>query len=146
MNRFDEEPTAVRCHWPDRHGPRSTDRESRHSAGSRDHDDWSDDRRHRRRRGDTRERWCCPDWEQEKSSRYAVGRWAESQHSKWQQHREERYYGQESPWDEDEYSNDPEIHLIICLQRRTGSKAQQRDRSGTEDGREREGQTLYRNR
>nr|CAH7729167.1 unnamed protein product [Callosobruchus chinensis] len=104
---FDEEPTAVRCHWPDRHGPRSTDRESRHSGGSRDHDDWSDDRRHRRRRGDTRERWCCPDWEQE-SSRYAVGRWAESQHSKWQQHRDERYYGQESPWEEDEYSNDPE--------------------------------------
>ncbi|CAH1954612.1 unnamed protein product [Acanthoscelides obtectus] len=99
---YDEEPTAVRCHWSDRHGPRSTDRESRHSGGSRDHDDWSDDRRHRRRRGDTRERWCCPDWEQEKS-RYA-GRWAEQ--SKW--HRDERYYGQESPWDEDEYSNDPD--------------------------------------
>nr|CAI5868869.1 unnamed protein product [Callosobruchus analis] len=106
---FDEEPTAVRCHWPDRHGPRSTDRESRHSGGSRDHDDWSDDRRHRRRRGILGKDGVAPIGNKvEKSSRYTVGRWAESQHSKWQQHRDERYYGQESPWDEDEYSNDPE--------------------------------------
>ncbi|XP_018579344.1 protein disabled isoform X2 [Anoplophora glabripennis] len=118
---YDEEHGA-RFHWSERHGGRETDRESRHSTGSRDHDgdrwgeDWNEDRRHRRRR-DARERWCCPDWEQgehDKAARYAgsrrpnpelppPGKWRDRKH-------DDRYYSresQESPW-EDEYSNDAE--------------------------------------
>lgn len=103
--------------WPERHGSRETDRESRHSTGSREHDsdrwcdDRSDDRRHRRRRDprdprDPRDRWCCPDWDQSEhvpeKTRYGSGRWRDHKP-------DERYYSrdsQESPW-EDEYSNEP---------------------------------------
>lgn len=41
----------------------------RYGVANREHDvdkwenEWSDDRRHRRRREGDRDRWCCPDWE-----------------------------------------------------------------------------------
>ncbi|KAJ8910787.1 hypothetical protein NQ315_015128 [Exocentrus adspersus] len=117
---YDEEHGA-RFHRTERHIGRETDRESRHSTGSREHesdrwgDDWSEDRRHRRKR-DLRERWCCPDWEQgehDKGARYAGGRRPnpEMPPGKWRERKyDERFYSrdsQESPW-EDEYSNDAE--------------------------------------
>ncbi|XP_049817502.1 protein disabled isoform X2 [Aethina tumida] len=99
-------------HWSERHG-RDTERD-RHSTGSREHDndrwtdDWSEDRRHRRRRDmeRSRERWCCPDYDQDKL-RYGSGRWSRDRKH------DERYYSrdsQESPW-EDDYSNDPDDSL-----------------------------------
>ncbi|CAH1163912.1 unnamed protein product [Phaedon cochleariae] len=123
-----------RFHWSDRHKPRDTDRESRHSTGSREHegdrwgDEWIEDRRHRRRREprdarelrdpreardprDPRDRWCCPDWDESehgKPPRYGAGRrpTTEPTPSKWRQ-TDDRYYGRESPW-EDEYADEPE--------------------------------------
>ncbi|KAJ8962804.1 hypothetical protein NQ318_001203 [Aromia moschata] len=111
-----------RFHWTERQiERRDTDRDSRHSAGSRDHDgdrwadDWNEDRRHRKRR-DPRERWCCPDWEQgehDKAMRYGSGRWSnpEMPPGKWRDRKhDDRYYSresQDSPW-EDEYVNDSE--------------------------------------
>ncbi|KAK9759072.1 Phosphotyrosine interaction domain (PTB/PID) [Popillia japonica] len=93
----------------------------RHPDGSVDHHRWSEDwneesRKHptrRRRDVESRDRWCCPDWNQvdaEKPSggRYS-GRWSDIPPSSKRRDRE-RYYSrdsQESPW-EDEYSNDPE--------------------------------------
>lgn len=58
-----------RFYWSGRHGPRETERESRQSVISRKLDsdrrveDWNEETRHRRRR-ETRDRRCCPDWEQ----------------------------------------------------------------------------------
>lgn len=61
MFRYEEE-HCNRFHW---HGS------DRHQEGSgelhRWADDWSEDRKHasrRRRDVDSRERWCCPDWNQ----------------------------------------------------------------------------------
>ncbi|KAJ8972313.1 hypothetical protein NQ314_000228 [Rhamnusium bicolor] len=105
INKYDEEHGA-RFHWTDRHAARDTDRESRHSTGSRDHDsdrwagdDWSEDRRHRRRR-DPRERYGSGRWS---NPEMPAGKWRDRKH-------DDRYFSresQESPW-EDEYSNDPE--------------------------------------
>ncbi|CAH0552143.1 unnamed protein product [Brassicogethes aeneus] len=113
-----------KVYWSERHGreaerdrhsvgSREADRD-RHSAGSREHegdrwggDDWSEDRRHRRRREveRSRDRWCCPDYDQGEHDkvRYGSGRWRDRKH-------DDRYYSresQDSPW-EDDYSNDPE--------------------------------------
>ncbi|KAF2900571.1 hypothetical protein ILUMI_05613 [Ignelater luminosus] len=109
---YDEEHSG-RYHWPERHSSRESEKE-RHGAGLRERDserwadDWGEARRHRRRREIDRDRWCCPDWEQETSDqpppgRYSMGRWRDRKH-------EERYYSrdsQESPW-EDDYTNEPE--------------------------------------
>lgn len=58
-----------RFYWSGRHGPHETEREGRQSVISRNLDsdrrveDWNEEARHRRRR-ETRDRRCCPDWEQ----------------------------------------------------------------------------------
>ncbi|KAK4884258.1 hypothetical protein RN001_000529 [Aquatica leii] len=102
---YDEEHSG-RYHWPERHS-REPDKE-RHIGGMRDRDserwpeEWNESRRHRRRRDTDRDRWCCPDWEQDLGYSNA-NRWRERKH-------EEMYYSresQESPWEE-EYNNVPD--------------------------------------
>ncbi|KAK5648976.1 hypothetical protein RI129_003868 [Pyrocoelia pectoralis] len=105
---YDEEHSG-RYHWPERH--RDVDKD-RHIGGMRERDserwpeDWSENRRYRRKRESDRDRWCCPDWEQDlgdPSVRYSGSRWRDRKH-------EERYYpreSQESPWEEG-YANEQE--------------------------------------
>ncbi|XP_031327904.1 protein disabled isoform X5 [Photinus pyralis] len=106
---YDEEHSG-RYHWPERH--REVDKD-RHTGGMRERDterwseDWNETRRYRRKRENDRDRWCCPDWEQDLGdpsvARYSGTRWRDRKH-------EERYYARESkesPWEED-YANDPE--------------------------------------
>ncbi|KAF5280274.1 hypothetical protein FQR65_LT03082 [Abscondita terminalis] len=102
---YDEEHSG-RYHWPERHS-KEPDKE-RHGGGMRERDserwseDWNESRRHRRRRDAERDRWCCPDWDQDLG--YGnTNRWRERKH-------EDRYYSrepQESPWEE-EYGNVPD--------------------------------------
>lgn len=114
---YDEEHRS-RGHYFQRHGSKETDRDRHSSGGSRDmeNDRWDDysERRYRRRRESSREpkepkdRWCCPDWNQEKSGRYGARRSnmpdrRERYGEKYRSSRE----SQDSPW-EDEYSNEVE--------------------------------------
>ncbi|XP_008195099.1 protein disabled isoform X2 [Tribolium castaneum] len=115
--------------YEDEHVPRfhrqkwEIERERYNAPPNREHDldkwesQWSEDRRHRRRREGERDRWCCPDWdvgEHEKPvNRYGSNRWTnmDGPPGMWRERKhDERYYSresQESPW-EDEYSNEAE--------------------------------------
>lgn len=64
---YDEEHSG-RYHWPERHSSREPP--ARERELDRWGDDWGDSRRHRKRRDVERDRWCCPDWEQEAEGLY----------------------------------------------------------------------------
>ncbi|KAF7277837.1 hypothetical protein GWI33_009095 [Rhynchophorus ferrugineus] len=112
---YDEEHRS-RGHYFPRHASKDIDRHGGGGGRDMETDRWDDygDRRYRRRRESSREpkeskdRWCCPDWEQEKSGRYPARRGnipdrRERYDEKYRSSRE----SQDSPW-EDEYSNDIE--------------------------------------
>lgn len=116
---YDEEHRS-KGYYFQRHGSKDSERHS--SAGSRDMetdrwDDYGPERRYRRRREsgreskDSKERWCCPDWEQgdhDKTGRCLPRRGNVPDR---RERYDERYRSsrdsQESPW-EDEYSNEPD--------------------------------------
>lgn len=158
--RYEEE-HSNRCHWPERH---ISNREpERHTSGNRELDnerwseEWSDDRRHRRRRDTDRDRWCCPDWDQTEQgllhlfsiyivshialhldkpppNRYGSGRWSNPDTTtKWRERdrkHDERYYSrdsQDSPW-EDDHEDHTSHYLTAKRNWKRPSSASEMDR------------------
>ncbi|CAG9764503.1 unnamed protein product [Ceutorhynchus assimilis] len=113
---FDEEQRS-RGHYFQRHGSKDSERHSGREMENDRWDDYGSERRYRRRREgvrdskETKDRWCCPDWEQsehDKTARYASRR---NNMTERRERYDERYRSsresQDSPW-EDEYSNEPD--------------------------------------